>query len=324
MSRSVPDNPGFEQLRKRFSGTLLTPDGAAYEEARALFNAMITTRPALIAQCGTRDDVTAAIAFARDGELEIAVRAGGHSVAGMSSVDNGVTIDVRPMNEISIDPKARTARVGAGATWSEFDRAAQEHGLATTGGRVSTTGVAGFTLGGGSGWIERKYGLACDNLLSVDLTIANGEHVTASKTQHPELFWALHGGGGNFGVATSFEFTLHPVGPTVLAGLMMWSAAAGPDVAQAYRRLAEKRAREPWQRIRVPHRSARGVRARALARTAGERPCSLLQRTDRRGRGIARADAGAWSRSRPGRSDAVRRLPVHDRRPAGHEELLGC
>ncbi len=199
---------------------------------------MIATRPAVIAQCATPDDVSAALAFARSSDLEIAVRAGGHSVAGMSSVEGGAVIDLRPMKEISVDPKQRRARVGAGVTWGEFDRAAQEHGLATTGGRVSTTGVAGFTLGGGSGWIERAHGLACDNLLSVDLVLANGDHVTASSKEHPELFWALHGGGGNFGVATSFEFRMHPVGPEVLAGLMVWPAAAGPDVAQAYRRVA--------------------------------------------------------------------------------------
>jgi FAD/FMN-containing dehydrogenase len=229
---------GFDQFAERFSGTVLTPGSTEYEAARGLFNAMIETRPAVIAQCATSDDVTDAIAFARDANLEIAVRAGGHSVAGASSVEGGISIDVRPMKQISVDPKQRTARVGAGVTWSEFDRAAQEHGLATTGGRASTTGVAGFTLGGGSGWIERELGLACDNLLSVDLVLADGAHVTASQKEHPELFWALHGGGGNFGVATSFDFELHPVGPEVLAGLMLWGAAAGPDVVQAYRAVA--------------------------------------------------------------------------------------
>jgi FAD/FMN-containing dehydrogenase len=141
------------------------------------------------------------------------------------------------MKGIHIDPDARRARVGAGATWSEFDRAAQEHGLATTGGRASTTGVAGFTLGGGSGWLERSFGLACDNLLSVDLVTADGREVTASEAVNPDLFWALHGGGGNFGVATSFEFRLHPVGPTVLAGLMLWPGDAATDVGRVYRDL---------------------------------------------------------------------------------------
>jgi FAD/FMN-containing dehydrogenase len=206
-----------------------------YDEYRALFNGMIDKRPGLIARCAAPGDVAAILQRARAGGHEVAVRAGGHSVAGMSSNDGGVVIDVRPMKSIEIDPKARRARVGAGVTWGEFDRAAQQHGLATTGGRVSSTGVAGLTLGGGSGWLERCYGLACDNLVSVDLVTADGRLVTASAVQHPELFWALHGGGGNFGVATSFEFSLHPVGPIVLAGLMMWPSDAAVDVARTYR-----------------------------------------------------------------------------------------
>jgi FAD/FMN-containing dehydrogenase len=228
-----------DRLAARFSGRLLTPGGSGYAEARELFNGMIATRPALIAQCADAEDVAAALAVARGAELEVAVRAGGHSVAGMSSVEAGVVIDVRPLKEVSIDVAGRVARVGAGVTWGEFDAAAQVYGLATTGGRVSTTGVAGFTLGGGSGWIERRYGLACDSLLSVDVVLADGELVTASPDLHPDLFWALHGGGGNFGVATSFEFNLHPVGPTVLAGLLLWPAAAGQVVAETYRQVAE-------------------------------------------------------------------------------------
>jgi FAD/FMN-containing dehydrogenase len=238
MSSPVRQHPAFAAFAAAFSGALLT-DGPEYDEARVLHNAMIDAHPALIAQCASPDDVAAALAFARDAELEVAVRAGGHSVAGMSTVEGGIVVDVRPMDTVTIDAAAKTARVGAGATWSQFDRAAQEHGLATPGGRVSTTGVAGFTLGGGSGWIERKYGLACDNLISVDLVLANGEQVTASTAEHADLFWALHGGGGNFGVATSFEFELHPVGPVVLAGLMLWPAAAGPDVATAFRDIVE-------------------------------------------------------------------------------------
>ncbi len=239
MARSIRTLPGFDSFAKPFSGMLRTPDdGELYETARVLHNSMITKRPALIAQCASSTDVAATIAFARDAGLEIAVRAGGHSVAGMSSTDGGVVIDVRPLDTITIDPNARTARVGSGVTWGQFDRAAQEHGLATTGGRVSTTGVAGFTLGGGSGWIERKYGLACDNLRAVELVLADGTEVRADRSQHPDLFWALHGGGGNFGVATAFEFDLHPVGPLVYAGLLIWSAASGPDVAHAFRAVA--------------------------------------------------------------------------------------
>jgi FAD/FMN-containing dehydrogenase len=217
---------------------LIRSDDARYDEARAVHNAMIDRRPAVIAQCATPDDVVLALKLARRHGHDVAVRAGGHSVAGMSVNDDGLVIDVRPMKSIAVDADARRVKVGAGVTWGEFDRATQEHGLATTGGRVSTTGVAGFTLGGGSGWAERKYGLACDNLISVDLVTADGRQLTASETQHPELFWALHGGGGNFGVATAFEFRLHQLGPIVLAGLMVWPGEAGRDLATVFRDLA--------------------------------------------------------------------------------------
>jgi FAD/FMN-containing dehydrogenase len=229
----------YDSFASRFRGALIDPKDPRYDEARELFNSMIETRPALIAQCTSAADVAAAIAYARDAGLEIAVRAGGHSVAGQSSVDGGMVIDVRPLDEVTIDPQARTARIGAGVTWGPFDAAAQQHGLATVGGRVSTTGVAGLTLGGGSGWLERQHGLACDNLISVDLVLANGERVTASKDSHPDLFWALHGGGGNFGVATSFVFQLHDVGPMIHGGLLVWPAASGEDVLPVYRDLAD-------------------------------------------------------------------------------------
>lgn len=209
-----------------------------YDEARALFNAMIDRRPGVIARCATPGDVAAALELGRAEGYDVAVRAGGHSVSGLSTNDGGIVIDVRPMKDIAVDPDARRVRVGAGVIWGEFDRATQEHGLTTTGGRVSTTGVAGLTLGGGSGWLERAYGLTCDSLVSVDLVTADGRQVTASETEHPELFWALHGGGGNFGVATSFEFALHPLGPVVLAGLLAWPGDAGRDVARAYRGIA--------------------------------------------------------------------------------------
>jgi len=214
---------------------LIRSDDPHYDEARTVFNSMIDKRPAVIAKCGSAQDVIAALELAASERMDVAVRAGGHSVAGMSLNDGGLVIDVRPMNEVSVDPKARTVRVGSGITWSDFDRATQEHGLAATGGRVSTTGVAGLTLGGGSGWLERSFGLTCDNLRSVDLVTADGRQITASETEHPELFWALHGGGGNFGVATSFEFNLHPVGPIVLAGLLIWPGDAGNDVARVFR-----------------------------------------------------------------------------------------
>jgi FAD/FMN-containing dehydrogenase len=217
---------------------LITSGDATYDDDRSLFNSMIDKRPAVIAKCTTASDVVEALELAARERYAVAVRAGGHSVAGMSSNDDGIVIDVRPMKNIQIDAAAMTARVGAGVTWSEFDRAGHGHGLATTGGRVSTTGVAGFTLGGGSGWLDRKYGLACDNLLSVDLVAADGREVTASEDENPELFWGLHGGGGNFGVATSFTFRMHHVGPEVLAGLLMWPGDAGFSVGRAYRDFA--------------------------------------------------------------------------------------
>jgi FAD/FMN-containing dehydrogenase len=206
-----------------------------YADTTTLNNAMIERRPAYVARCSSAREIAQAIAFARGHGLPLAVRAGGHSVAGLSLVDDGLVIDVRGMDAIEIDPGRRIARVGGGATWSQFDRAAQPHGLATTGGRVSTTGVAGLTLGGGSGWLERKHGLACDNLLAVELVTADGRHVRASPTQHPDLFWALRGGGGNFGVVTAFEFRLHPVGPQVFAGLALYPAARGRELMALYR-----------------------------------------------------------------------------------------
>jgi FAD/FMN-containing dehydrogenase len=214
---------------------LIRPDDSRYDEARTVFNQMIDKRPAVIAECASPTDVIDALALADAESYAVAVRAGGHSVAGMSMNDDGIVIDVGPMKEITVDPSTRRARVGAGVLWGEFDRAAQEHGLATTGGRVSSTGVTGLTLGGGSGWIERTHGLACDNLVSVDLVTADGRQVTASETENPELFWALHGGGGNFGIATALEFAMHPVGPIVCAGLMLFPGDAAAEVARLYR-----------------------------------------------------------------------------------------
>jgi FAD/FMN-containing dehydrogenase len=214
---------------------LFEPGAPEYEDARTLFNAMIERHPRQVARCESPDDVVEALAFARDHDLELTVRAGGHSVAGLSLNDGGLVLDVRGMNDISVDPERRVARVGGGATWSEVDRATQEHGLATTGGRVSNTGVAGLTLGGGSGWLERKHGLTVDNLLAVELVTADGRIVRASDDENPDLFWALRGGGGNFGVATAFEFQLHPVGPEVFAGLVLHTADHGRELMRLWR-----------------------------------------------------------------------------------------
>jgi FAD/FMN-containing dehydrogenase len=231
---SVADT-SLQELRFRLGGALYEPGTPEYAEACTLFNSMIERRPALVARCAAPDDVVASLAFARQHALPIAVRAGGHSVAGLSLVDGGLVLDVRGMSDITVDAENRVARVGAGVTWAEVDRASFAHGLATTGGRVSSTGVAGLTLGGGSGWLERKHGLACDNLLVVELVTADGELVRASETEHPELFWALRGGGGNFGVATAFEFRLHPIEPEVFAGLALYPADCGRELLALYR-----------------------------------------------------------------------------------------
>ena len=219
--------------------TWISPGSAEYDDRRALFNTMIDKKPRIIAACEGPTDVREALERAAHDLLPVAVRSGGHSVAGQSSNDDGMVIDVRPMKGITIDAAARRARVGGGCTWGEFDAAAQEHGLATTGGRVSTTGVAGLTLGGGSGWLERQHGLSCDNLVALELVTADGREVRADETQHQDLLWASKGGGGNFGVVTALEFDLHPVGPMVIGGLMAWPADRGPEVARAFRDWAD-------------------------------------------------------------------------------------
>ena len=228
-------NTALDELRFRLAGAVYEPGDPEYAEACTLFNSMIERRPAFVARCAAPDDVIAALAFARRQNLELAVRAGGHSVAGLSLVDDGLVIDVRGMSDVAVDPERRIARVGPGVTWAELDRATHEHGLATTGGRVSTTGVAGLTLGGGSGWLERKHGLACDNLLAVELVTADGELVRASQEENPDLFWAHRGGGGNFGVVTSFELRLHPLESEVLAGLALYPAEHGRELLALYR-----------------------------------------------------------------------------------------
>ncbi|TWE16839.1 FAD-binding oxidoreductase [Kitasatospora atroaurantiaca] len=231
---SVLDSRLLTDLRAALTGDVIARGDDAYDEARTVFNGMIDRRPKVIAQCVNDHDVAAAIAFAREHGLEIAVRGGGHGVAGTAVNDGGLVVDLRRMNAVTVDPEAGIARVGGGATFSNLDRATQPYGLATTGGRASTTGVGGFTLGGGSGWVERKFGLACDNLLAVRLVTADGRTVLADENRNSELFWALHGGGGNFGVATEFDFRLHSL-PVIYIALLLWPAEAGPDVARAYR-----------------------------------------------------------------------------------------
>lgn len=213
---------------------MLVPGEAGYDQARTIYNGMIDRHPSVIAQCETVEDVSKAIRFARDSGLEVAVRGGGHGVAGKATVDDGIVIDLRRMHAVTVDPTAMTARVAGGALMSHLDSATQAYGLATTGGRVSSTGVGGYTLSGGSGWLERKFGLTCDNLLSAEVVTANGEVVEASADSHTDLFWALHGGGGNFGVATSFTLRLHPL-PAFTVMHLLWRPEAGPEMLRAYR-----------------------------------------------------------------------------------------
>jgi FAD/FMN-containing dehydrogenase len=217
-----------------FAGELIAPDDAGYDEARKLYNAMIDKRPALIARCAGPDDVAKAIAFARDRDLSIAVRGGGHNGAGLGSCDDGVVIDLSLLRDIQIDPHARTVRVGGGATWGEVDAATNAHGLATPSGIIASTGVGGLTLGGGLGHLTRKCGLAIDNLLEAEIVLASGERVGASADQHPDLFWAIRGGGGNFGVVTSFLFRLHRI-DTVIAGPTFWPVESAVEALSAYR-----------------------------------------------------------------------------------------
>lgn len=228
----------LSELTAGFAGTVITAADPTYDEARTLWNGAIDKRPAVIAQCANTDDVVAAVRAARDLGLEIAIRGGGHSAAGMGSVQGGLVVDLRWMHSVSVDPAGRTAVVGGGATMSHLDRGTEPFGLATTGGRVSTTGVGGFTLNGGTGWLDRAYGLACDNLLAAELVTADGEVVRASEQEHPDLFWALHGGGGNFAVTTSFTFRLHEL-PQVTVALLFWSPEAGPAVTRAFRDVIE-------------------------------------------------------------------------------------
>ena len=225
-----------DALRERSRGDVVTPSEEAYEDARKVFNAMIDRRPAAIVQCSETADVAAAVDFARENELDVAVRGGGHSVPGFGTVDDGIVIDLSGMQRVDVDPERRTARAQGGATWGIFNDATHAHGLATTGGIVSTTGVGGLTLGGGIGYLARGVGLSCDNLLSAEVVTADGRTLTASERENEDLFWAIRGGGGNFGVVTSFEFQLHPV-TEIYGGPMFFEAADAGTVLRAYREL---------------------------------------------------------------------------------------
>lgn len=224
----------LDELRTLLRGPAIVPGDPDYDTARTLHNAMIDKRPAAIARCTGVADVKAALAFGIEHGLEIAVKGGGHNVGGKALCDDGLVIDLSAMKGIHVDPQSRTVRAEPGLTWGEFDRETQVFGLATTGGAISDTGIAGLTLGGGIGWLQRKYGLACDNLISADVVTADGTFLTANETENPDLFWGLRGGGGNFGIVTSFEYRLHPVGP-VLGGPLLYPFGAAREVFDFYR-----------------------------------------------------------------------------------------
>jgi FAD/FMN-containing dehydrogenase len=224
----------LDEFEPRISGPVLSPGDPAYDETRAVHNGLIDRRPAFIVRARTTADVVAALEMARDASLEVSVRGGGHNVAGRAVTDGGLMIDLAEMNNVTIDPERAMATAEGGARWSELNAAAGAHGLAVTGGAVSTTGIAGLTLGGGLGWLMSKYGLAADNLHAVELVTASGEVLEVDAATHPDLFWALRGGGGNFGIATSLTYRLHPV-PMVTGGLVAHQIDAAPELLRFYR-----------------------------------------------------------------------------------------
>lgn len=225
-------------LREELTGEVFTPADPGYDEARTVHNAMIDRRPAVIARCAHEDDVVRAVRFGREADLPIAVRGGGHSVSGQALNDGGLVIDLRLMREVTVHPAAKAVRVGGGATMSDLDRATQPYGLATTGGRASTTGVGGFVLGGGTGWLDRSCGLAVDNLLGVELVTADGRTIRAGAEENPDLFWGLHGGGGNFGIATAITLKLHEL-PDFSLALVLYLPEFGEDAVRTYRDVIE-------------------------------------------------------------------------------------
>src|ERR671913_1551719 len=229
------ERSALEELRGQFRGALLQPDEEGYDEARRVWNGAIDRYPALIARCAGADDVATAVRFARELDLLVSVRGGGHAVAGHAVCDGGLMIDLSLMKAIRVDPVAGTVRASGGVLWSELDRATQQFALATTGGVISHTGIGGLTLGGGLGHLMRKHGLTVDNLLAVDLVTADAERLHVDAETEPELFWGLRGGGGNFGIATAFEYRLHPVGPIVLGGPIFWPLADAHAVLQFVR-----------------------------------------------------------------------------------------
>jgi FAD/FMN-containing dehydrogenase len=229
-----------QALRTDFTGAVIQSGDPGYDDACKVFNSMIDRRPAVIARCANTDDVVAAVNLARESDLEVAVRSGGHSVAGLSICSDGILIDLAGLKQIDIDPNAGIARTGGGVLWGEFDKATQEHRLHTPGGRVTTTGVGGFTTGGGYGWTSSKHGLTCDNLIAAEVVTADGRVLTASEEENEDLFWGIRGGGGNFGVVTRFDYDLHELGPIVLAGLALWPLERAGEILRAWRDYVEE------------------------------------------------------------------------------------
>jgi FAD/FMN-containing dehydrogenase len=238
--RQAADRSKLEELKRNVTGQVVLPQDEAYDNARQIWNAMIDRRPALIVRCASTPDVVRAVNFAREHGLPLAVRGGGHNIAGNALCDDGMVIDLSQMKAAKVDPAARRAVIEAGALLADLDAATQVHGLATPVGVNSTTGIAGLTLGGGFGWLSRKHGMTIDNLESAEVVTAAGEVVRASAAEHPDLFWALRGGSGNFGIVTRFEFRLHPVGPEVLSGLIVYPLSEGKSVLRQYREFAAR------------------------------------------------------------------------------------
>ena len=294
---------GFKtQLR----GNVLLPGDADYDEVRQIWNGMIDRRPALIARCTSAEDVVQSVKFARQHDLLVSIRGGGHNIAGNAVCDDGLMIDLSLMKGVQVDPKARRATVEPGCTLADFDAAAQAHGLATPLGINSTTGVAGLTLGGGFGWLSRKYGMTVDNLLSANVVMADGSQLRASETENADLFWGLRGGGGNFGIVTSFEFRLHPVGPNVLSGLIAFPFDQAKSVHHAVRPFHRDDAGRSQRLDGHSESAAPAIPAGGRPREGDRRAGPLLRGRPRVGREVDRAAA----RFRHGPRRAHRRAAV--------------